>query len=166
MCSLGAASVLGNWTQDSLYTHYSKDSVFLAVDRIDEDVLTQVSSIALASPEVRSRLEVEGYGSSARFINYVLPAEWNVPEIPLNLIECSPGHYTLESYNKNLYKIAFTRAEFSESNQNAEGMDILSEALRRVPIAEAWIDLSSGRVIEVKSPPSYVRNEGVPVPIY
>jgi hypothetical protein len=84
----------------------------------------------------------------------------------LNPTEYPGGHYTPENYNKNLYKIAFTRAEFSASNQNAEGRDILTKAFRRTPVTEAWIDLSSGRVIEVLSPPADIRYEGIPVPIY
>jgi len=164
--SLGAASVVSNLTQDNLCALYSEDAVFLSIDRIDEDLLRQISNIALADPEVRSKLEVNGDGSNAKFVNYVLPSEWNVPEIPLNPIEGPRGHYTPEDYDKNLYKIAFTRAEFSESNTNAEGGDVLSKAFRRVPIVEVWIDLSSGRVVEVKSPPASVRYEGIPVPIY
>lgn len=166
--SLGAASVLGGLTQDNLCTLDSKDAVYLSIDRIDDDRLGQITGIAMADPDVRSRLEVAGAGTGAKFIDYVLPAEWNVPEIPLHRIENigGRGHYTPGDYNRNLYKIAFTRAELSESNKNAEGMDILSKALRRVPIAEAWIDLASGNVVDIKSAPEDVMYEGIPVPVY
>lgn len=164
--SLGAASMLGNLTQENLCALYSEDAVFLSIGRIDEDILRQISRIALADSEVMSKLEVDRHGRNIKFINYVLPSEWNIPEIPLNPIEAPRGHYTPEDYNKNLYKIAFTKAEFPESNQNAEGKDILSKVFRRVPVAEVWVDLSSGRVVEVKNPPESVMYEGIPVPIY
>ncbi len=166
LSSLGAASILDSLMQDSLYTLYSKDAVYLSIDRIDDNALGQITSIALADPVVRSRLDDAGAGTGAKFINYVLPAEWNIPEIPLNPVEGQSGHYAPEDYNRSLYKIAFTRAELAESNKNAEGRAILSKAIRRVPIAEAWIDLARGQVIDVKSPPLSVMYEGIPVPIY
>lgn len=164
--SLGAASVLGSWTQDSLCALYSEDAVYLSIDRIDDNRLKQITGIALADPEVRSRLDAADAETNAKFINYVLPVEWNISEIPLNPVEGTRGHYTPGDYNKSLYKIAFTRAELPEANKNAEGRDILSKALRRVPVAEAWIDLSSGRVINVNNPPASVMYEGIPVPVY
>jgi protein-S-isoprenylcysteine O-methyltransferase Ste14 len=164
--ALAAASTLGNWTQNSLYALYAEDAVYLSVDKIDDDVLRQITSIALTDPEVRSRLEVNGDGTRVKFINYVLPAKWNIPEIPLNPIVGVQGHYTPEGYDKNLYKIVFTRAEFSKSNINPEGREILSKALSREPVAEAWVDISNGQIIEVKNPPVSMMYEGIPVPMY
>ena len=162
--ALGAASLLAGWSQDSLYTVYSSEAVYLSIDRIDDKSLEEITGIALADAEVRSRLDAGGAG--AKFINYVLPAEWYISEIPLHRREGAGGHYTPGDYNRSLYKVAFTRAELADADKNAEGREILSRALRRAPVAEAWIDLSQGKVIEVKSPPASVMYEGIPVPIY
>ncbi|MCX6672769.1 MAG: hypothetical protein NTY37_03210 [Methanothrix sp.] len=162
--ALGAASVLGGWTQDSLCTVYLSDAVYLSIDRIDDKALGEIASIALTDAEVRSRLDASGAG--AKFINCVLPAEWYISEISLHRSEGAGGHYTPGDYNRSLYKVAFTGVELADANKNAEGRDILSKALRRTPVAKAWIDLSQEKVIEVKNPPASVMYEGIPVPIY
>ena len=74
-------------------------------------------------------------------------------------------HYLPGAYDKNLYKIIFTRAEL-RNNSEMDGKDILFNTIKRVPVLEVQIDLSQNQVAEIKNPPTIVMYENIPVPLY
>lgn len=163
--AIALATGIRNWTINSLYALYSKDSVYISVAKVDEETLEQIVKIAISNHEVQSRLKNGAQGASTKFINYVLPNTWYVSEIRMNPVEGGRGHHFPGDYDKNQYKIVFTRAEVRTS-QEVEGKDILLNTVKRVPVVEVGIDLAQNQVIEIKDPPATVRYAGVPVPIY
>ena len=163
--AIALATGIRNWTINSLYALYSKDSVYISVAQVDGETLEQIVKIAISNHEVQSRLKNGAQGASTKFINYVLPNTWYVSEIRMNPVEGGRGHHFPGDYDKNQYKIVFTRAEVRTS-QEVEGKDILLNTVKRVPVVEVGIDLAQNQVIEIKDPPATVRYAGVPVPIY
>ena len=163
--AIALATGIRNWTINSLYALYSKDSVYISVAKVDEETLEQIVKIAISNHEVQSRLKNGAQGASTKFINYVLPNTWYVSEIRMNPVEGGRGHHFPGDYDKNQYKIVFTRAEIRTS-QEVEGKDILLHTVKRVPVVEVGIDLAQNQVIEIKDPPATVRYAGIPVPIY
>jgi protein-S-isoprenylcysteine O-methyltransferase Ste14 len=163
--AIGVASGLRSWSLNSLYAQYSRDAAYISVAKIEEDTLQQIVEIALADPTVQVRLASGQDGVSGKFINYVLPVEWYVSEIPMNAVEGARGghHYPTE-YDRNLYKIVFTRAEL-RTERDAEGKEILVNARIREPVIEVWVDLLGNEVTEVKGI-SGVKYENVPVPLF
>lgn len=156
------ATGVRNWTINSLYTLYSKDSVVISVAEMDKNILEQVNKIALSNQEVQTRLNKRG---NEKFINYVLPTEWYVSEIRMNPVKGGRGHHYPGNYDRNLYKIVFTKADLGK-DITAEGKDILKNAVKREPVLEVWLDLSLNQVIEIKEPPETTPYEGIPVPVY
>ena len=163
--AIALATGIRNWTINSLYALYSKDSVYISVAKVDEETLEQIVKIAISNHEVQSRLKNGAQGASTKFINYVLPNTWYVSEIRMNPVEGGRGHHFPGDYDKNQYKIVFTRAEVRTS-QEVEGKDILLHTVKRVPVVEVGIDLAQNQVFEIKDPPATVRYAGIPVPIY
>ncbi|MCH8956708.1 isoprenylcysteine carboxylmethyltransferase family protein [candidate division KSB1 bacterium] len=163
--AIALATGIRNWTINSLYALYSKDSVYISVAKVDEETLEQIVKIAISNHEVQSRLKNGAQGASTKFINYVLPNTWYVSEIRMNPVEGGRGHHFPGDYDKNQYKIVFTRAEVRTS-QEVEGKDILLHTVKRVPVVEVGIDLAQNQVFEIKDPPATVRYKGIPVPIY
>ena len=163
--AIALATGIRNWTINSLYALYSKDSVYISVAKVDGETLEQIVKIAISNHEVQSRLKNGAQGASTKFINYVLPNTWYVSEIRMNPVEGGRGHHFPGDYDKNQYKIVFTRAEVRTS-QEVEGKDILLNTVKRVPVVEVRIDLAQNQVIEIKDPPATVRYKGIPVPIY
>jgi hypothetical protein len=153
-----------------LYALYSEDAVFISVTEVDERTLEHLVVTALADPEVRTRLARAGSGASTKVINYVLPAELYVSEIPMNPVEGAGAgahgeHFLPRDYDRSSYRIVFTRAEVRTGDE-VEGKGILLNAVRRVPIVEVTIDLLQNTVAEIKEPPASVAYEGIPVPLY
>jgi protein-S-isoprenylcysteine O-methyltransferase Ste14 len=157
-----AAELLESHSLKSLYTYSSSDSVTVSVVKMSPEALETLVKTALASENVQMRLEKQGKG--ARFLNYVLPAEWFISEIPM---ESHEGSYHLQpgDYNRSLYKIIFTMADMRGA-ANAEPREFLRRVTRRTPVAEVWVDVVQARVIEVKEPPSDIKYENIPVAIY
>jgi len=64
-----------------------------------------------------------------------------------------------------LTKILFSKSYFS-CNCVIRGKDIISSARKITPVLEVWLDVSLGKVIDIKDPPENSRYENVPVPVY
>jgi protein-S-isoprenylcysteine O-methyltransferase Ste14 len=166
VAAVGLANGLKSWSLNSLYALYSEDAAFISVTEVDERTLEHLVATALADPEVRARLEQNGSGANTKFINYVLPAELYVSEIPMNPVEGAQGeHFLPRDYDRSSYKIVFTRAEV-RSGDEVKGSDILLNTIQRVPVVEVSIDLSQNKVSEINDPPASVAYEGIPVPLY
>ncbi len=162
--TIGLANGLKSLAIDSLYAAYTPEAAYLSVAKINPATLEQIIAIAQAEASVQAKL-AGASPSNPKFVNYVLPAEWNVSEIPMNQIESGEGHYFPADYNRNLYKIVFTRVDLHTS-EAIQGKDILLNVVQRTPVVEVTVDLSQNKVVLVKEPPAHVRFEGVPVAIY
>ncbi len=160
LVGLGVASFINTLAIDSLYALYTKDAASISVAQIDQSTLKRVMEIAQADPSVQAKLPAD-----AKFINYIVPAEWNISEVPMHHRTDVDGHYSPANYDHNLYKIVFTKAEL-RTNATAEGKEILTSASRRFVVTEVWINLAENKVTEVKGIPAEITYENIPVPVY
>ena len=161
---LGFAGILEQWSINNLYTLYSQDAVYVAVSKIEDPTFKQLVNIARANADVQDRL-ANGQVAGSKFINYVMPTEWYVSEIPMNPVDSGRGHYNPKPYDGSQYKIIFTYAEL-RAGQDTQGKEILLNVVRRVPVVEVWIDLSHQQVTDIKDPPETIKYENIPVPVY
>lgn len=163
--AIGLANGLRNWSLNSLYALYSQDAVYVSIKKVEANTLKQIVKIALANPEVHTRLAI---GGNAKYLNYIMPAELDVSEIPMNPIAGKHQHHFLRppgDYHAKPYKIVFTRAE-QRTNRKVEGRGILLNTVKRVPLLEVQIDLIQNQVTEIKNPPANIKYENIPVPLY
>ncbi len=166
VAAIGLANGLKSWSLNSLYALESKDAVYISITKVEKDTLGHIVKTALANPEVQSRLKSSGGGASTKYINYILPVDLYVSEIPMSPVEGASGHHFLPgNYNKNSYKIIFNRAEL-RGDHGIEGMEILLNTVKRIPVVEVRIDLSPSQVVEIRNPPATVHYENIPVPLY
>ena len=161
--SFGLARGLQSLALNSLYGVYTKDAATIAVNAVAPDTLEKIAAIALTNDEAQARLA--NVPDNAKFINYVLPAQWHVSEIPMADVPGGSGHYFPANYDENLYKIIFTQANLP-ANQTIEGKEILLSTVVRTPIVEVWVDLTQGSVVDIKDPTVTANYENVPVPVY
>ena len=87
LVSLGLARGLQSLALDSLYALYSKDSAYISVSKIKPETIEKLVAIALANEDVQTKLNDAKDSTNTKFLNYVLPAEWYVSEIPTNVVE-------------------------------------------------------------------------------
>ena len=165
--SIFLARSLQSFTLDSLYAYYSKDSAYISQYKMDSETMDQLIVWALSNKEVQTRLNKSKTEPNAKYLNYILPDNSYVSEIPMNESEEVYGNHFLRSRpsNQNLYKIIFTQVEL-KGNQNAEGKEILLNVVKRTPIMEVWVDVFQAKVMEIKDPPEVIQYENVPVPVF
>jgi protein-S-isoprenylcysteine O-methyltransferase Ste14 len=164
--AFGLANVVKGAAVDSLYTVYQPDTAYISVGKIDQATFEKVIALAKSDPEVQARIAALPT-ANPKFLNYILPTEWNVSEIPMNQAAGEEGHQFPANYNQNLYKVVFTSVVLY-GNLDAQGRDILlnTDANLRTPIVEANVDLAQNKVVSISNPPAQVKYEGVPVPVY
>lgn len=157
--TVGAAHIVRAWTIGRLYASYRDDAAFVSVARVEQPLLERLVTVALEHPDVQRRLETEGRG--AAFLNYVLPAEWAVPEIPM--ATRGRGHHHPADYDRSAYRLVFTRAEL---RRPARGSDILLHTAARTPLFEVRVDAKQGIVVAIEPPATRIKYEGIPVPLF
>lgn len=151
-------------TVDSLYTHSTETAVYLSLGQMATRDIAQLAEIARSNPEVRVRMADQD-GSDVRFINYVMPTDLLVSEVPMHIPEGRvPGHEWPSAQDQRRYKIIFTSAHFGPGGPG-HGRDILLRAVNKSPIVEVWIDRSSQSVEHVLDPPNVPFYDGMPVPV-
>lgn len=162
---VGIARGLNSLTLNSLYAFYTNDSAYVSVSKIEQDKLENAIKIASANEEVKIRLEKAGGNQNTKFLNYVLPGEWYVPEIPMNGINGVVRHNNPQNYDKNMYKVIFNKADM-RANQEASGKDIISNVAKREPVVEVWIDVAERKVVKIQEMPEKIMYENIPVAVY
>ncbi|MBU0508315.1 isoprenylcysteine carboxylmethyltransferase family protein [bacterium] len=153
------AAGLQNWTLNSLFALYTENAAYVSVVRLDESSIRQIIRIA---EEGRPVTEMH---RAWKEINYILPVEWYISEIPMHKVAGRHAHLHPGGHDATRFKIVYTRAILPEGRE-AEGKDILRLAVGRVPILEVWVDRASGTVTDIKDPPKMIPYEGIPVPLY
>jgi len=145
---------------NSLFALYSPNSASISVGRMDESTLSNIQRIALSDPQVQKRLD--DFNEDARFINYIMPTEWYISEVPM---QNGGGHHVPRNIDNNRYKMIITLAHFLPGN-SAKGKDILKNAVHKTLVVEVWVDLSTQKVTQVMPVPEKIKYDDIPVPVY
>jgi protein-S-isoprenylcysteine O-methyltransferase Ste14 len=149
---------------ESLYTYTTYNAVYISVHKLDEIQIKKIRDIALYDDEVKRKLSDLGF--NPRLLNYVVPADWYISEIPMHVTESDPQHFLRTTgYAKNTYKIIFAEPVFS-CNCFISGKKIISSARTIKPVMEVWLDKTLETVIDIKQPPTDDRYENVPLPVF
>ncbi len=167
MLSLSIAYGLQKWSLDSLYTYAGKNSLYLAVHKMKTSDLQILAKIAVTDERAAIKIDSVEKSFDAQFLNYVLPANWFISEIPMNNGGHGGNHFLGQQANENdhLYKIIFTRAVLSD-NKIFSSKNLLSATVFTVPLVEVWIDLVDKKVIKILEPPQEINYENIPLPVY
>ena len=148
------------YSMNALHTYQGSEGVYLSVVEISDADLASVAAIAGSAPEVQAALS-----GKEHLLNYVVPTEMFISEIPMYLPPGEEfGHSVPADRNPALYKVIFTEAVFGGDGLPAGG-DILWEAVNKVPLVEAHMDLNTREVTATFPPPAepFYGNRQVPL---
>ena len=159
---LGLAKGLQTLSINSLYTVYTNNSVDLAVCKMSEEKIKEVMRIVRTDGNAAAILSE--FDNNTQFINYILPVEWFVPEIPMN-DEAGGGHRSPDNYDQNKAKVIIVKASPRKKDAAATA-NMFTNVHTTKGITEIWVDLSGQRVSRILDMPEHVRFEGVPVAFY
>jgi protein-S-isoprenylcysteine O-methyltransferase Ste14 len=168
---VGGVIVAGHWLRDyslsRLAAHFREDLAVIATARLSAGELAEAIRVALADGRVQASLRQSGYGSGARVLAYVVPAEWQLPDLPLETLAGpagSRGHRTPGDFDRRRLKVLFTRVR-THAPQST-GREIVLRAYGRDPIVLARIDLSAPDLVAVETPPPHVVWGDIPTPMF
>jgi hypothetical protein len=158
--ALGLAFGLQAYSLGHLYTYQADDVVYVSLTPVEMATLRKVAQVAASDERVHARIDA-ATGEGEQLISYVVPLEWEVPEIPMNNVN---DHYTPGDYDRRRHKLVFTRAVLRNAAR-VQGLDILRYAARTEPLVEVWID-EEGRVARVLESSGRTIYGNVPVPAF
>lgn len=170
--SLIAAFGLRNYSIATISTLYTKDAATISTLLINQAEMEKILEIALKYPDVQRRLTQAGYGAGEKFLNYIVPLDWVVPDLPLDSASDSiHGHSQSEQFNRDEYKVLFTIAELSKEKsitkvEQIEGADIIKHTLSRTPIIVVKLNKATGEILGLETPPSYVLWGDISTPLF
>lgn len=154
-----------DYAVNNLYTHSTENEIYLSLGQLNPGVIAELSDAAKSDTAVSSRLTPYLHGNH-RLVNYVMPADLFVSEVPMFIPEGSvPSHEMPGSKDQNRFKIIFTTAHFGPASP-AAGLDILRNAINKSPILEVWIHRESQRVEKILDPSADEFYDGMPVPVF
>jgi hypothetical protein len=122
--------------------------------------------IALKDDKVQKRLFAANSSPTAKFLNYVLPAEWFIPDIPMKDVQGIGEHYTPDAYDTDRYKILFMHAVLQPDAASSDGIELIIHTVRRIPIIEVEVSLEQNKVIHRENPPATVVWGDIPTPLF
>ncbi|OEH85013.1 hypothetical protein BHU72_07450 [Desulfuribacillus stibiiarsenatis] len=165
--AIGLARMLDNMTLNSLYTYYTVDAAYISISEIDEQKMKKIIEIVTSNKQVLKMLERTNDEDKTKYLNYILPKEWYVSEIPMKGIDGREGvtpHLSPRDYDRDLYKVIFIKAEIRGETE-AIGKDIITRVSNLTPIMEVWVNTASGEVslVEELTQRFYIN---IPVAIY
>src|SRR5207247_7428198 len=117
----------------SLYTQNM--AVVSRAGLTDEELLT-VLHVAMADGRVQESLSAAG--RAVRLLVYVVPMEWNLPDLPLEIPRGGGGgHHMPGDFDRRLYKVLFSKARTHD--QTASGREIVTKSYGLDPVILARV---------------------------
>ncbi len=160
---LGAAFALRAYSLNRVSAIYRDSTAVLSPAVLTTEELERAWEIA-SSAEAVSEL-IARAGAEARFVVYVVPIDWFLPDLPLHTEEeirqIGGGHRTGE-FERGRFKVLFTRARL---HADARGRQIVTRAHGRDPMLIVRVDLDSGSVLGSSQPPDHVIWGDIPTPM-
>ncbi len=152
---------LRDWSLRHIAAIYDENSAVISTALIPDEELRKIYQIARSDPRLQSLLEPV---SHTRFIVYVVPRDWFLPDLPLDGVNPSGGHHVPPGFDRSHYKVLFTRARFHGNAPS--GVDIIRAAHGREPLSVAVVDMDQRAVIEVTGAPPHVKWGDISTPMF
>ena len=160
--AVGIAHQLRDWSLARVSALYRPDLAALSPALLSSLEIALALEVAASGEGVQERLASEG--ASARFLVYVVPEGWRLPDLPMETVEHAGGHRTPADFDRHLYKVLFTRVRTHDSNIG--GPEIVKRAYGREPLLLVHVNTETGGVSGVETPPPHVRWGDIPTPMF
>jgi hypothetical protein len=162
---IAATVVLGLALRDyalaKISAFYTEDVAVLSPALLTDQELHAAYRTAMADVRVQEALRG---ADPAKQLVYVVPVEWDLPDLPMERVHRSGGHYVPADFDRWHYKLLFTRVRTHAARPT--GQDIVKTAYGRDPIALVKVDSAAGEVTGIDSPPPHVVWGDIPTPMF
>jgi protein-S-isoprenylcysteine O-methyltransferase Ste14 len=165
LCLIAIAVITGfqlrNWSLSRIAAVYDERTAVISTAMLADEDLKKTYQIARSDPRIEALLEQT---LEMRFIVYIVPKEWFLPDLPLDEENPSEGHHVPSEFDRLHYKVLFTRARFHGSPPS--GVDIIKTSYGRDPLVVAVVDVGEGTVTEIRTPPPHVKWGAISTPMF
>jgi len=167
LCSALAASLgLRNFSVSQISKLSTQNSVTISVVPVKSDVLSKIEQMTKDREDIQKRLARSGYENGEKFLNYVVPLEWIIPDLPLDPDEISmKGHHQPEDFDQNEFKVLFAKV-VSPSLQNVNGIHILKKARKILPVLVVKLNIVNEEILGIEVPPRTVLWGDILAPLF
>jgi PcRGLX-like N-terminal RIFT barrel domain len=136
-----------------------------ATPMTDDIVITSSRGTVLT---VGERLSAMGQGG--KLLVYVLPEAWMIPDLPLDPPSArvrpatGRGHHVPFDFDRTRYRVLFTRPRSHDPDPRGEA--IVKRAYGREPIVVVRVNMRSGEITGIDTPPPHVRWGDISTPLF
>jgi class 3 adenylate cyclase/protein-S-isoprenylcysteine O-methyltransferase Ste14 len=159
---IGVAYRLRDYSLEQVSAVYEERLAALSPAMLSDAEIEAALRVAMAGAEVRDRLD--SAARDARLLVYVIPLDWELPDLPLERGESLRGHHTPGDFDRRLYKVLFTRVRTHDPGIRGEA--IVKQAYGRDPIVLARVNSETREITGVETPPPHVRWGDIPPPMF
>ena len=152
---------LREYSLASITAHYQTHAAVLSPALLSDREL--LAAYHTACKEIGERQVTYGI-DEAPLLVHVVPREWHLADLPLEIESVHGGHDTPADFDRRYYKVLFSRARSHDIH--ATGKDILRSAYGLEPLQLVEVDIESGRIIATNTPPEHVRWGDIPTPLF
>ncbi len=147
---------------------YTDDQIAVSVAPLEKEKAAEAIRIATTDSTVQSTLASR---VSDKLLLYVVPHEWNIPELGLegpgraHDVLGNPGsHGNSSHFNSDSLIVLITEPILASSE--ARGKDILKNSLSFNPVLEVLVDLNRNSIVKFSQRMDRGKWDGIPVPIF
>lgn len=160
--AVGLAFELRNYSLSKISSLYSQNTAVLSPAVLSENELSSAYQLAAADSGVQQKLQ--SLEPSAKLIVYVIPSEWYLPDLPVEVVHKLGGHRTPKNFDRRYYKILFTQAR-THFHELAD-KDIVKWSYGRNPLILVRVNIAAASVMAVETPPAHVVWGDIPTPMF
>ncbi len=157
-----------NFALSRITAIYTDDQAVVSVAPLEKEKAAGAIRIATSDSTVQSTLAER---DARKLLLYVVPHEWNIPELGLEGTEHAhdvlnnPGsHGNPSRFNSDSLIVLLTEPILASSE--SRGKDLLKNSLSFDPIVEVVIDLKQNSVVKFSQRMDRGKWDGIPVPIF
>ena len=155
-----------NLSVNRISTYYSRDAATISTVLMSETDIEQILRLALEHPQVKERVTQAGYGAGTKLLNYIVPLDWRLADLPLEPIpKGTHGHHQPVPFDRDRYKLLLTEARLF-STGSVTGADIVKRTYAREPLLVVKINRASGKILELDTPPLHVKWGDISTPLF
>jgi protein-S-isoprenylcysteine O-methyltransferase Ste14 len=156
-----AGLLLREHSMSHLHALFNPAEAIVSPAPLDRAVIERARAVAGADPRIAAVLARE-----PRLITYVVPAEWSMPDLPIDPPEtiAGGGHGAPRNFDRRRLQLLFARPRTHA--RAPERMSILRSAHGLDPLLVADVDLAANRVTALSRPPASVLWGDIPMPLF
>ena len=164
---IGAAVAVGHqlreYSLSCVSSLYTENMAVLSPAVLTSEELSTALHVAMADDRVQERLSAAG--RAVRLLVYVVPMEWNLPDLPLEVPRGGGGgHHMPGDFDRRLYKVLFSKVRTHD--QTASGREIVTKSYGLDPVILARVNTEANQTTGIETPPAHVRWGDIPTPLF